>query len=104
MPQRPDWVICGIPWDNDKVAILASTELSHAELETKADDIHVEAWEFVRPTRTTTRYALVVHMRSFVIVVADTYEQAFRSLFEQWTPQRQTQIAGHQPQISDGVT
>ncbi len=89
LADRPDWVICGIPWDG-KVAILASTELDRAELEAQRDIFDpIDPYDFTEPIRLSpTRYTLTVQMRQFVLVVADTYEQAFRSLFEQWTPQR----------------
>lgn len=93
MQQRPDWVMCGTPWPEDgKVAILASTELSQAELEARRDTYRIDPYELFDLygfRDAPMRYTLTVQMDRFVIVMADTYEQAFRSLFEQWSPQRQ---------------
>ena len=88
--QRPDWVMCGIPWAEDgKVGIIASTELDRAELEARRERLDVYLFEAPPVRMRLVRYTLRVEMQGFVIVVADTYEQAFRSLFERWSPQRQ---------------
>lgn len=94
--QRPDWVMCGIPWpEGGKVSIIASTELSQAELEAQRDAFDLDPFDVLGPFRMgPMRYTLRVEMHRFVIVVADTYEQAFRSLFEQWTPARTSAPVG----------
>ncbi len=100
--QRPDWVMCGIPWDG-KVAIVASTELEQAELEARRDRLAaIDPFELLGPmAMAPTRYTLTVQMWRFVLVVADTYEQAFRSLFEQWSPKQpdRRQLAASRPEI-----
>jgi hypothetical protein len=88
--QRPDWVMCGTQWPGGQVAIFASTELNQAELEGQRDSYDIDPFALLGPVRTPPmRYTLSVEMRTFVIVVGDTYEQAFRSLFEQWSPSGQ---------------
>jgi hypothetical protein len=95
--QRPDWVMCGIPIDG-KVGILASTDLTQAELEGVRDDFDLEMLGILDPVRSPRmRHTLTVRMDAFVLVVADTYEQAFRSLFQQWTPRQAAR-----PQLDGG--
>lgn len=102
---RPDWVMCGLPSGDGRVMILASTELSQAELEAQRDHFElIDPYDAFGPIYPgPTRYTLRIDMNRFVIVVADTYEQAFRSLFEQWSPKRaSTPVGGHRQEITGG--
>jgi hypothetical protein len=84
----PDWVMLGVPTPDGKVAIYASKELNHAELthEIEQDDVF---WRYDQRPRfpPRTRIELTVEMRTYVIVTADTYAQAFRVLFDEWSPE-----------------
>lgn len=84
----PDWVMLGVPTPDGRVAIYASKELNQAELthETELDD---NFWRYdQRPMfRPIERIELTVQMRTYYIVTADTYAQAFRVLFDEWSPE-----------------
>lgn len=82
---RPDWVVLGGPAPDGKVAVYASKDLNQAELAHEMDhpwDIRV-SHPFREPAR---RITLTVEMRSYTVVVADTYADAFRHLFDAWSP------------------
>ena len=82
---RPDWVMCGMPW-NGGVRLLASKDMTHAEL--SADfgyaDIGIPGWD--PPAMTSRRITLTAGMSTFVLIEAPDYPSAFAALFEQWTP------------------
>jgi len=84
----PDWVMLGIPTPDGRVAIYASKELNHAELthETERDDYLWSPYDLIQriPRR---RIELTVNMRTYYVVTADTYAEAFRSLFDAWSPE-----------------
>jgi hypothetical protein len=88
---RPDWVVLGTPWQDGKVAILASKHLTAAELELVVevdDDIMLADPDPLWLER--RRCTLTVEMPTFTLIVADTYEQAFRALFDEWSPEPDT--------------
>lgn len=82
---RPDWVMCGVPW-NGGVRLLASKDMTHAEL--SADfgytDIGIPGWD--PPALTSRRITLTAGLKTFVMIEAPDHPSAFRALFEQWTP------------------
>ncbi len=81
---RPDWVMFGTPWSGGKVALLASKELTEAELVREVEEI--TDW-YDNPIREEpVRMELTVAMRTYTMVVADTYEQALKTLFDTWSP------------------
>lgn len=83
----PDWVMLGVPTPDGRVAVYASKELNQAELthETEFDDIYAWYEPVIRVPR--HRIELTVEMRTYVVVTADTYAQAFRVLFDEWSPE-----------------
>lgn len=82
---RPDFVILGVPNPDGGVLIVASKELSQAELESTADEL--DMWEVGRRLRMSrTTYTLTAQMRSIHMVIGPDYGSALRTLFEQWTP------------------
>lgn len=85
---KPDWVMLGVSF-GDKVRVLASTELTEAELASELenyDDLY-GGWDFGRTgVRPRYRHTVTAEMRTFVMVEADTYELALAALFGQWTP------------------
>lgn len=84
-PVRPDWVVLGTSIPDDKVAVYASKDLNHAELSQEMDHSwdNLASHPFREPSR---RIELTVEMRKFTVVVADTYADAFRHLFDAWSP------------------
>lgn len=89
--QRPDWVVLGSPHQNG-VMILASKDLTQAELEFERDDLM--AWGRVEAVASHYRITLTVEMRTYVVVFADTYAEAWQRLFQQWQPEEPTAIEG----------
>jgi hypothetical protein len=94
--QRPDWVVLGVPAADGKVAVLASKDLNEAELSREVDYVH-DFWGGARIRALPARNTLTVEMRTYTVVVADSYAEAFRTLFDTWSPDadRQEITAGH---------
>jgi hypothetical protein len=95
---RPDWVMCGMPMPGDGgwVRLLASKELNHAEL-TAQMQYPETLGLFLDLSAVTQRYTLTAEARTFIVIDAPDYPAAFRSLFENWTPE-----AAARPAISEG--
>lgn len=83
----PDWVVLGTPTGDGRVAVYASKDLDQAELASEVDHDEIRVAMFDRFYRPVRRFTLSVDMRQYVIVVADTYPDALRRLFETWTPE-----------------
>lgn len=83
---RPDWVILGGGQTNGGVMVIASTQLTHAELEVAYD--RGEYLDILSPfiLNDRRRVTLTVEMGQFVIIIAEDYQTAMKRLFEQWTP------------------
>ena len=86
---RPDWVVFGTPEADGKVAVYASKDLTRAEIEARCEsgvgyDLLDEMRTFAIQVR---RYTLTVEMKTFTMVVADSYPQAFEYLFRSWSPE-----------------
>ncbi|MGW6698835.1 hypothetical protein [Nocardia sp. NPDC055049] len=87
---RPDFVILGAPHPEGGVIVLASKELTQAELRTELNEDELfggygydrRIGSVLRDYRTT----LSTELRGYTMVLADTYGQAMANLFEQWTP------------------
>jgi hypothetical protein len=93
---RPDWVMIGIHAPDSSVFIIASKELTSAELTAEADTMDImSGWytETVRVDVVRMRYLLSCDMRSYVIVHAPNYGAAFQHLFQQWSPEAPTNDA-----------
>lgn len=93
---RPDFVMVGSHLPNGKVCLFASKSLTEAELRTESEEFDSLDHRY----NTTTfepryRYFVTAEMRDWVQVVADDYAEAFRILFERWTP------TGGQPQLEN---
>lgn len=82
----PDWVVLGAPAGDGKVVVYASKDLTHAEIQTTVDRDDVFMWPDSRWEFSQRRIELTVGLKTYTVVVADTYEQAFRTLFDAWTP------------------
>ena len=86
--KAPDWVMLGIPMPDGRFAIYASTELNHAELRHEIEEPDwITGWHSRIRTPGRTIVELTVNMRTYVIVTADSYAQAFDRLFAHWSPQ-----------------
>ncbi|MCX5066629.1 hypothetical protein OOJ91_12145 [Micromonospora lupini] len=81
----PDWVLYGERLADGQAAVFASTELTGAELRYERDMLF-PVDSLYAPERDKTRIYLTVQMKAYVMVVADTYQQAMRSLFDEWSP------------------
>lgn len=85
----PDFVLLGIQRD-DGVMIIASDKVTEAELETQFDEIEYWTSPYERNLVPGARsITLTCFLRDYVVVYAPTYGEAFRNLFEQWTPKPQ---------------
>ena len=95
---QPDFVICGAPLASGWVRLLASKELSKAELEAQFgfQDVYDDDYESLIPDAvmaTSVKVSLTVEFmtwkqKAFVLIDAPDYPSAFRALFEDWTPAR----------------
>lgn len=79
----PDFAIVGGTLNTGQVQVLASKDLTHAEL--RAVRTQRDMPDFQAP-RFTSRIFLTAEMKHYVIVIADSYPDAFRKLFEIWSP------------------
>ncbi|MDX3661313.1 hypothetical protein PV646_28745 [Streptomyces sp. ID05-26A] len=84
---HPSWVMSGAQIAPDHVILLASKDLSQADLEMHADE------ELGFPWYTGTlhwpprrEYILSTTMNSFVRIEAASWPAAFEALFQRWTP------------------
>jgi hypothetical protein len=83
---RPDWVMCGCPAPGG-VRLLASKDMTHAELEAQFDwGPDTDTWGFSPPVLRGQRITLTAGLKTFIVIDAPDYPSAFRALFEQWTP------------------
>jgi hypothetical protein len=83
----PDWVVLGVRTD-DGVIVIASTEMTQAELRYEVDLEHDFRSVTARavPNRDTQRYHLTTTMKRFVMVMGATYAEAMTNLFGMWSP------------------
>ena len=98
---RPDWVMLGMRDPaRDGVMLLASKELTLAELSYEAE-VADYGWAFeIRQAIVSHRYELRAEMATYVIITAPTYEQAFEHLFRTWRPDDYR--TGPAPELEDG--
>lgn len=85
---RPDFAMVGITDDNahphTRVILIASTELSQVELRSEVKNPgYYFLGSYVKPTYLKF---LTAEMRTYVIVQAATYQEAFQKLFSTWDP------------------
>ena len=85
---RPAWVILGTPVGNGQVAVYASKDLNDAVLTRELDEELGWGLDARSPhwLPGPQRIELTVGMRTYTVVVADTYQQALRTLFDTWSP------------------
>ena len=85
---KPEWVIVGGVRDDGKVMLIASTKLNRAVLDVRRDYVRYPDSSFrdFRYAPLETECTLSVMMPAFTVQIADTYEEALRRLFTQWSP------------------
>jgi hypothetical protein len=81
---RPDWVMCGMAGPAGGVRLLASKDMTHAELSADYDWADIGPWS--PPMLRSRRITLTSGLKTFIVIDAPDYPSAFRALFEQWTP------------------
>ncbi|AYD84639.1 hypothetical protein SEA_PAITO_55 [Mycobacterium phage Paito] len=82
--QRPDFVMVGGQQDG-KVYLLASKTLTEVELRMERDRLD-NRYGWPKPWG-PERHFVTAEMRDYVMVVGDSYAEAFRTLFEEWSPE-----------------
>lgn len=93
MLMRPDWVILGIDMGDEGVAVIASSELTQAELRNEVSYEPLWAWsERVEPVE--NRFIMETTMTKYVWIRGKTYRDALRTLFERWEPGRKDERSG----------
>jgi hypothetical protein len=94
---NPDWVMCGMRLATGGVRLLASKELTLAELEVMVErqDIFWAPGDIlpVAQAVTSQRMTLTTHMRTFVVIDAPDYPSAFSDLFRDWSPEGDVRLA-----------
>ncbi|MCV7004600.1 hypothetical protein [Mycobacterium gordonae] len=84
MSERPDFVMVG-GQDAGKFYLLASKSLTEVELRMEAERPDWLNYRYMLPPR--ERHFVKAEMRDYVVVMADSYSEAFRTLFEVWSPE-----------------
>lgn len=106
MSMMPDFVIVGTPRPEGGVRLIASKELTRAELDVQIDTQDIFDVEYLDPVSiqvTGTRYCLTADFRRFVVIDAPDYATAFTDLFRYWTPDPEPRKRiGNQSSIESG--
>lgn len=83
----PNWVMIGEERGSDHVMLYASNTLTSAELRVEMGDI-IGPWDLDGPFVTVSKvYTLEATMDQIVVIHARDWPSAFKSLFEQWSPE-----------------
>lgn len=82
----PDWVVLGQPDLDGGVIVIASTELTRAQLEMERE--MDEDWNgyMFRLVPGAPTYRITCEMRRYVVIKAATYADAFAHLSKTWNP------------------
>jgi len=90
--RKPEFVMMGFVADNgphQRVGILASTQLTIAELQTEYDRRNEE---FLlgqgNAVNVKVRYKITAEMKNYIVALGEDYPSAFATLFGQWEPPR----------------
>lgn len=75
-----------------KVYLIASKSLTEVELRTEVDRPEF-LYGTLHRARPRERFFITAETRDVVMVVGDTYAEAFATLFEDWTPEPRPQPA-----------
>lgn len=88
---KPEWVICGGRLSVETVRVLASKELTYAELKVyyTHQDIHDGGIVPASSVVTSRRITLQTSMNTFIIIDGPDYATCLKYLFEQWSPDQE---------------
>ena len=98
----PDWVMCGVQNPAGGVRLLASQDLTQAELQALIDYPEIVYDPFPVPGQVRQRFLLTAEMRTFSMIEAPDYPAAFQALFEHWSPQPAARAAIGEGQMELG--
>lgn len=93
---KPDWVILGEVRDDGKIMLIASMGLTRAVLNVERTYSKADLYDYrhlQKPASVIMSCNLTVAMSAFVVVIANTYEEALRDLFTRWSPTGEPQKA-----------
>lgn len=81
---KPDFVVVGTTYSDGKVVLLASKTLDYAELKQEIEYPDI----FNRRARQDMRedIHIIAKIKDYIWVRADSYAEAWRILFDQWSP------------------
>lgn len=92
MSQRPDFVMVGGQSDG-KFFVMASKTLTEVELRVESERPYFLYGDRHHRMQPRDRHFITAEMRDYVTVVGDSYAEAFRTLFEEWSPEPDPQPA-----------
>lgn len=91
MTERPDFIIVG-GHHQGKVYLIASREVREATVET-THDYELAYWGSRRTTPIDERTDISAEVRGYDMVIANTYGEAWSTLFGQWSPPGRPEIS-----------
>lgn len=97
MTECPDFIILG-GYHNGQVYLIASREVLRAQLDTTRN-YEAVSWRdplHLRDERTD----ISAEVRGYVVVMADTYQHAWESLFRQWSPPGRPELATSRKELT----
>ena len=91
---RPKWVMVGLEWDGPGVLLLASDQLSRAQLDFEARQYEFrDVADLQRNFAPSLALTTIIETRpaagrkdGYVLIAAPDWAQAMQALFSQWTP------------------
>jgi hypothetical protein len=91
---RPKWVMVGLEWDGPGVLLLASDQLSRAQLDFEARQYEFrDMADLQRNFAPSLALTTIIETRpaagrkdGYVLIAAPDWAQAMQALFSQWTP------------------
>ena len=89
---HPEWVMFGVDAGDGTVHLYASQTLSYVELEAVHEEISTFGRNFTQSLVRCIEFS--GQMRDFVLVAGANYAEAFRRLFDTWTPDDGTAGSG----------
>lgn len=87
---KPEWVMFGATMPDGTVRLIASKELTEAELRTKAAQ-EITSWHHRDPVGVIYAHTLTCKMSNYVLIAAQDYPSAFQHLFMTWSPETDEQ-------------
>jgi hypothetical protein len=90
---KPEWVMLGLNWPGPGVILLASKELTQAELDFRARQYNYTDWsQFLTNFMNDIETTLFIHLKGFTIVAGPNYAECLASLLRQWNPDERLAI------------